>query len=139
MNIRSRIMEVIKLSLALSLASMINLNVIVPSYIAYYGGTISILGLIYSFQSISRCIARLISGFKLTIFNRKFSLSLSLIVKSLAFIILLISNNIYLILLGMIIYSLGESIENPLFLSSTDDLFAESSIIATIFGNGIYN
>ena len=53
-------MEVIKLSLALSLASMINLNVIVPSYIAYYGGTISILGLIYSFQSISRCIARLI-------------------------------------------------------------------------------
>jgi len=129
-----RIKEIALLSAALSFTILISMNVVLPNFIASFGVDIAVIGLAFSLRSVVRCAARLISGAFSYVVGRKSVILLGLLIKALAFFTIFSSVNVIMVVVGMIILSFSEGLIDPVFLASTADIFAETSMTAMAFG-----
>ncbi len=129
-----KIKEIALLSIALSFTVLISMNVVLPNYIANLGADIALIGLAFSLRSIVRCIARLICGFGSNFLTRRLIILLGLFIKALAFFIIYSAINVIMVAVGMMFLAFSEGLIEPIFLSSTADVFAETSMAAMAFG-----
>ncbi len=121
-------------SLILALASLININVIIPSYIAYLGGTVFTVGIVYSLMAFFRALSSILSGYIRDKMGERIVFLLSLGATTLSFIVLFAANNLVVLALGLVTYALARGIETPTLLSATATIASETSLTATLFG-----
>jgi len=126
--------EVAVLSLALSFTALINMNVVLPGYIASLGGNVALIGLAYSLRSFVRCFARLFSGIYSQRIGGRRSIIIGLLIKASAFYLIFSAENIIMVVVGILVLSISEGFIEPTFLSSTADMVGELGAIGTAFG-----
>ena len=118
-EIHKEIFKLSIISLIFAFASLININVIVPPYIARLGGNICIVGIIYSLMAIAKTFSSMLSGFIRDKFGGKFALILSMGVMIFSFLVLFIANNITILTIGLIFYGFAKGMEVPALFSTT--------------------
>ncbi len=133
-RIHREIIKLLIITTAFSLTSVININVIIPSYIAQLGGTILTVGLVYSVMSITRVTSGIMSGVIRDKYGGKIAILLSLLASIISFLILSISNNMKVLIFGLLVLSFSRGFEIPALFSTTATIASEVSLTATLFG-----
>lgn len=134
MKVPKKVAKLSIISLLFALTYIVNLNMVIPSYVAELGGTIYLLGVIYSIAAIAKVITGVISGFIRDKMGSKPILLASLGFSTLAFFIMFLARDLKTLTIGLVIYYLARGMETPAFLSITAVIAKELSLTATLFG-----
>jgi len=110
------------------------LYVVIPPYIASLGGSIFLIGAIYSAVSVARALSKVASGFIRDRLGEKPIFLLSRALYALAFLALFLSSDISHVALGLLLSALATGFELPAFMSATATVVAETAFTATLFG-----
>ena len=122
------------LPLVLSLSGLLSLDVVLPVFIMDLGGSIVIMGILYSAQSILRPLARIVSGMGSDVLGGKKIIALSIGFRTMAYVAFLNAHGLWLVALGMMLIAIAEGLEGPAFLSSTAYAIEDMRYAATTFG-----
>lgn len=119
--------------LALAPVSILSLNVVLPAFIVEMGGSLSLMGILYSLQSVTRTLSRILGGLSSRVISFRKLLLVAMSLRALAYLLLYFSYNIQVILLSMIVLAIAQGLEGISFLALTAAM-ASHNEVATVFG-----
>ncbi|HDI75376.1 MAG TPA: hypothetical protein ENF55_05405, partial [Thermoprotei archaeon] len=133
-RVKRELLKLTAISLSLALVGLVGLNVVIPPYIASLGGTIFLVGAIYSSISVARALSKVVSGFIRDRLGDKVVFLLSRVLYTIAFITLFSATSIEGVALGLLFVALAMGFELPAFMSAAATVVAETTFTATFFG-----
>ncbi|MCD6369418.1 MAG: MFS transporter [Thermoproteales archaeon] len=126
--------DIIVLSLILSVSTLVNVNTVIPSYMGSLGAQAFIVGLAYTLMAFSRAVARLISGFLRDVAGERIVLTMCLLLRMCAYILLFLAKDVLNLVAGLALLATAQGLENPALLSATAVVAGETASTGAVFG-----
>ncbi len=124
----------LKVSLALSLLTLINYGMALPALVASLGGTVLVVGSVLSLAAFFRAVSRVFAGFLRDRLGDRPVLFLAAAMRGLAFTLLAFSQDVRQVALAAVLFSSSQGFESIALLSFTASQTVGSSATSTFFG-----